>query len=43
MQANEPTAQVNYPHRLLLGIEGLSAPEITSILDLADSYVDQNR
>ncbi|MFD1794572.1 aspartate carbamoyltransferase catalytic subunit [Paracoccus aurantiacus] len=29
--------------RHLLGIEPLSPPEITSILDLADSYVDLNR
>ena len=27
----------------LLGIEGLSAGEITALLDLADSYVAQNR
>jgi len=43
MQENELSPQVNYPHRHLLGIDGLSAPEITSILDLADTYVDQNR
>ncbi|RJF87226.1 aspartate carbamoyltransferase catalytic subunit [Oleomonas cavernae] len=32
-----------YPHRHLLGIEGLSPPAITYLLDLADSYVEQNR
>ncbi|HYG85837.1 MAG TPA: aspartate carbamoyltransferase catalytic subunit [Azospirillum sp.] len=37
-----PTAQ-NFPHRHLLGIEGLTAGEISLVLDLADSYVEQNR
>ena len=32
-----------YPHRDLLGIEGLSPPEITHILNLSDHYVDINR
>ncbi len=32
-----------YPHRHLLGTEGLSAGEITFLLDLADTYVDLNR
>lgn len=32
-----------YPHRHLLGIEGLHPPEIAYLLDLADAYVDQNR
>ncbi|MGV8995845.1 MAG: aspartate carbamoyltransferase catalytic subunit [Parvibaculaceae bacterium] len=32
-----------FPHRHLLGIEGLSAADITSLLDLADTYVVQNR
>lgn len=36
-------ALYRFPHRHLLGIEGLSATEITSILDLADAYVAQNR
>src|SRR3546814_14206898 len=36
-------APILYAHRHLLGIEGLSVPEITSLLDLADSYVEQNR
>lgn len=30
-------------HRHLLGIEGLSAPDIDGLLDLSDSYVEQNR
>lgn len=32
-----------FPHRHLLGIQGLSAGEISYLLDLSDSYVDQNR
>ena len=32
-----------FPHRHLLGIEGLSAADINLILDLAERYVDQNR
>jgi aspartate carbamoyltransferase catalytic subunit len=32
-----------FPHRHLLGIEGLSARDITALLDLADTYVVQNR
>ncbi|MFM2044807.1 MAG: aspartate carbamoyltransferase catalytic subunit [Pseudomonadota bacterium] len=32
-----------FPHRHLLGIEGLTAPEINLILDTADGYVAQNR
>ena len=32
-----------YPHRHLLGIAGLTAEEITFLLDLSDSYVDINR
>ena len=35
--------QNRYPHRHLLGIEGLGPSEITYLLDLADGYVDQNR
>jgi aspartate carbamoyltransferase catalytic subunit len=34
---------IRFPHRHLLGIEGLSPDEITLLLDLADSYVEQNR
>jgi aspartate carbamoyltransferase catalytic subunit len=32
-----------FPHSHLLGIEGLSASEITLLLDRAESYVEQNR
>jgi aspartate carbamoyltransferase catalytic subunit len=32
-----------YPHRHLLGIEGLTPDEITALLDLSESYVEQNR
>jgi len=32
-----------FPHRHLLGIEGLTADEISVILDLADGYVEQSR
>jgi aspartate carbamoyltransferase catalytic subunit len=38
-----PRDNVGFPHRHLLGIEGLSQREITLLLDLADSYVEQNR
>ncbi len=34
---------LEFPHRHLLGIEGLSRDEITFLLDLADSYVALNR
>ena len=34
---------IEFPHRHLLGIEGLSPDEINHILDLADSYVALNR
>ncbi len=38
------TAELHtYPHRHLLGIEGLSADEITVLLDRSEEYVDQNR
>lgn len=36
-------ALYRFPHRHLLGIEGLSSAEISAILDLADAYVAQNR
>ncbi|MBK3775188.1 aspartate carbamoyltransferase catalytic subunit [Azospirillum sp. YIM DDC1] len=38
-----PHSTTVFPHRHLLGIEGLTAGEITTILDLADGYVEQNR
>ncbi len=36
-------AAIAFPHRHLLGIEGLSPDEITLLLDIAESYVEQNR
>ncbi|MEE8187628.1 MAG: aspartate carbamoyltransferase catalytic subunit [Kiloniellales bacterium] len=36
-------AHLGYPHRHLLGIEGLSADEISFLLDLAENYVELNR
>lgn len=33
----------SFPHSHLLGIEGLSASEITYLLDRAETYVEQNR
>jgi aspartate carbamoyltransferase catalytic subunit len=38
-----PAAVDQFPHRHLLGIEGLSEAEITYLLERADSYVAQNR
>ena len=38
-----PVAPHPFPHRHLLGIEGLSAREITVLLDKSEKYVDQNR
>ena len=36
-------APPSFPHRHLLGIEGLSPAEITLLLDRSELYVDQNR
>lgn len=36
-------SDIGYARPHLLGIDGLSPIEITSLLDLADAYVDQNR
>jgi aspartate carbamoyltransferase catalytic subunit len=36
-------SNLGYPHRHLLGIEGLSADEITFLLDLSDGYVELSR
>ena len=38
-----PSDQFPFPHRHLLGIEGLSPVEITTLLDKAETYVEQNR
>lgn len=43
MSADRPSPNSVFPHRHLLGIEGLSPDEITLLLDLSDSYVEQNR
>jgi aspartate carbamoyltransferase catalytic subunit len=43
MAAHASPPLLRFPHRHLLGIEGLSADEITFLLDLAESYVEQNR
>jgi aspartate carbamoyltransferase catalytic subunit len=36
-------ANLGFPHRHLLGIEGLGAAEISVLLDLSDTYVELNR
>ena len=41
MTAMETTGA--FAHRDLLGIDGLSVSEITYLLDLSDSYIEQNR
>ncbi|HEY0834942.1 MAG TPA: aspartate carbamoyltransferase catalytic subunit [Azospirillum sp.] len=38
-----PAPSPTFPHRHLLGIEGLTAGEISLVLDLADGYVEQSR
>lgn len=43
MNAASPDSTLRFPHRHLLGIEGLSADAITTLLDIADTYVEQNR
>jgi aspartate carbamoyltransferase catalytic subunit len=42
-EKQKPEAAYRFPHKHLLGIEGLSRKEIELILDLSDSYVEQNR
>src|SRR5262249_50752365 len=37
------SAPLLYSHRHILGIAGLSPGEITGLLDLSESYVEQNR
>lgn len=41
--ASESEGSHRFPHKHLLGIEGLSPFEINLLLDLADAYVAQNR
>lgn len=44
MQENtSPTENYTYPHRHLLGIEGLNKRDILHILHLAEKYIDRNR
>ncbi len=38
-----PTQEFDFPHRHLLGIEGLSQDEITYFLDRSDIFVEHNR
>ena len=38
-----PVSKIMIPHQDILGIEQLNADEISSILDLAEYYVVQNR
>lgn len=40
---NWPKKHWVYPHRHLLGIEGLSKQDITRILDLSEGYIEKNR
>ena len=40
---SDPTDLPTYPHRHILGIEGLSPDEITALLDRSEAYVEQNR
>jgi len=42
MAASPRPSSLIYSHRHLLGIEGLSAAEITGLLDLSESYVQAN-
>ncbi len=37
------TPKIRFPHRHLLGIEGLLPDEISELLDLSESHVEQNR
>ena len=36
-------SNIRFPHRHLLGIEGLSPDEITLLLDLSESYIEHHR
>ena len=38
-----PSDWTTFPHRHLLGIEGLSPDQITVLLDRSENYVEQNR
>jgi len=43
MNAPSSSLAITFPHRHLLGIEGLQAPEITALLDLAEKAVAVSR
>lgn len=43
MTSNPSTTSFTFPHRHLLGIEGLSAEDITGLLDLSEEFVALNR
>ena len=43
MDDSDALAPFTYRHRHLLGIEGLTPPEISVLLDRSESYVEQNR
>jgi aspartate carbamoyltransferase catalytic subunit len=42
LMTNAP-APFSFPHRHLLGIDGLSPEDITQLLDRAETYIEQNR
>jgi aspartate carbamoyltransferase catalytic subunit len=43
MSTPAPLADITFPHRDLLGIEGLSARHIARLLDLSESHAEVNR
>jgi aspartate carbamoyltransferase catalytic subunit len=43
MTSNPTATSFTFPHRHLLGIEGLSAEDITGLLDLSEEFVALNR
>ncbi|MFQ5938627.1 MAG: aspartate carbamoyltransferase catalytic subunit [Alphaproteobacteria bacterium] len=43
MTAIARASNIRFPHRHLLGIEGLSPDEITLLLDLSESYIEHHR
>ena len=43
LMAESPARATPFPHRHLLGIEGLSRGEIVALLDKSDGYVEHNR
>ncbi len=43
MTAIARVSSIRFPHRHLLGIEGLSPDEITLLLDLSESYIEHHR